>query len=55
MLRGLALLLLLTSGLLGCSQNSPDPHAQSIPDIPTGRSRVAPEAGEKLPVVPPGK
>jgi hypothetical protein len=48
------LLLLLGAGLLGCSK-SRDPHSGSIPDIPPGRGKPGPEAGEKLPVAPPAK
>jgi hypothetical protein len=54
-MRGLTLfLLLLGVGMLGCSEPD-DPHAESIPDIPPGRSSVGPEEGEKMPVAPPRK
>ena len=54
MVRGLVLLLLLSVGLFGCSK-SVDPRSKSIPEIPNGRSAVGPEAGQKVPVAPPGK
>ncbi len=55
MVRGLAWsLLLLGAGLFGCSETD-DAHSDSIPNIPPGRSRVGPEAGEQMPVAPPGR
>jgi len=51
--RGLMLFLwVLGAGLLGCS-GAEEPHEESIPDIPPGRSSVGPEEGEKMPVAPP--
>jgi hypothetical protein len=53
--RGFTLLLLfLAAGAFGCS-GAADDHSESIPDIPPGRSSVGPEAGEQMPVAPPGK
>jgi hypothetical protein len=48
-------LLLLGAGLCGCSVREEDAHSKSIPDIPPGRGSVGPEAGERLPVAPPGR